>query len=266
MAESYAGGDAEPWLREADDVLDTPDLRLHTASGRGDLALRDGRYEDAVRWLGECRRIMATMPGVVPMESPCWLVWALAALGREDEARSVLAEVRQLPDLERWHTRPLLLDAAEALLAGDPARVGAIIETNADHLRPVDIGLMRLVGADLLHGPERVAWLCDALEIYDGLQMTPTAQRIRRLLRDAGAPVPRKRRSDPGVPAPLMARGVTTREAEELRLVGQGLSNSEIADELVLSVRTVEAHVSSLLTKLDVGRRAQLVALSIGDG
>jgi DNA-binding NarL/FixJ family response regulator/tetratricopeptide (TPR) repeat protein len=265
MAEAYCGGDPEPWLREADEVLPTPDLRLHTASGRGGIALNEGRYDDAIHWLEVSRDIMATMPGVVPMEAPCWLVWALAAAGRTDDAWRVLGEVRQLPDLGRWHTRPLLLDAAEALLEGDPAAVDAIVAANADHLVPSDIGVMRLVGAELVSDPHRTAWLREALEIFDAIGMTPVAQRIRRLLRDIGAPVPRKRRADPGVPAALVRRGVTSREAEVLRLVADGLSNAEIAEQLVVSVRTVEAHVSSLLTKLGVGRRAQLVAISIGD-
>jgi predicted ATPase/DNA-binding CsgD family transcriptional regulator len=53
--------------------------------------------------------------------------------------------------------------------------------------------------------------------------------------------------------------GVTRRESEVLALVGQRLSNREIADRLYISVRTVESHVSSLLTKLGVTERRDLV-------
>ncbi|HWB67059.1 MAG TPA: AAA family ATPase [Mycobacteriales bacterium] len=265
MAETYRGGDAEPWLRDAETMLSTADLRLHTASGRGDMALRDGRYDDAVRWLAECTEIMAAMPGIVPMDSPCWLVWALIAAGRENDARAALDDARQLPDLVRWHTRPVLLDAAAALLQGDAAAVDAIVAAAADHLTPSDIGTMRLLGAEVVTGERRVEWLREALEIFDTIGMTPTAQRVRRLLRDAGAPVPRMRRAGEGIPAALAARGVTRRETEVLQLLGDGLSNSQIADRLVLSVRTVEAHVSSLLAKCGVERRAQLVAISAAD-
>ena len=58
-----------------------------------------------------------------------------------------------------------------------------------------------------------------------------------------------------------MAR-VSEREAEVLAALGEHLSNAKIAGRLHLSVRTVETHVSSLLTKLDARSRGQLTALS----
>jgi non-specific serine/threonine protein kinase len=55
---------------------------------------------------------------------------------------------------------------------------------------------------------------------------------------------------------------VTAREREVLALLGDRLTNSEIADQLYISVRTVESHVSSLLTKLGVENRRALAAFS----
>ncbi|WP_018830305.1 response regulator [Salinispora tropica] len=52
---------------------------------------------------------------------------------------------------------------------------------------------------------------------------------------------------------------LTDREREVLTLVGRGLSNSEIADELVLSQATVKTYVTRLLSKLDARDRVQLV-------
>jgi DNA-binding NarL/FixJ family response regulator len=63
-------------------------------------------------------------------------------------------------------------------------------------------------------------------------------------------------------PAPSAARnldGVTAREREVLALIGAGLSNTEIAERLQLTVATVKSHVGRLLMKLQARDRAQLV-------
>jgi predicted ATPase/DNA-binding CsgD family transcriptional regulator len=60
----------------------------------------------------------------------------------------------------------------------------------------------------------------------------------------------------------LNEAGVSGREAEVLTLVGEHLTNSEIARRLFISVRTVESHVSSLLRKLDLADRRALAGLA----
>jgi DNA-binding NarL/FixJ family response regulator len=59
---------------------------------------------------------------------------------------------------------------------------------------------------------------------------------------------------------------LTPREREVLALVGRGLSNAEIADELVLSPLTAKTHVARLFSKLDARDRAQLVVLAYETG
>ncbi len=59
---------------------------------------------------------------------------------------------------------------------------------------------------------------------------------------------------------------LTTREREVLRLIGRGLSNRLIARELVLSEKTVKAHVSAILGKLGVADRTQAALLAVRDG
>jgi DNA-binding NarL/FixJ family response regulator len=59
---------------------------------------------------------------------------------------------------------------------------------------------------------------------------------------------------------------LTPREREVLALVGRGLSNAEIADELVLSPLTAKTHVARLFSKLDARDRAQLVVVAYENG
>jgi DNA-binding NarL/FixJ family response regulator len=71
------------------------------------------------------------------------------------------------------------------------------------------------------------------------------------------------RTGSPGSDAPADALFLTRREQDVLRLVAAGRSNREIADILSISERTVENHMSHILTKLDVESRtaAALVAV-----
>lgn len=60
--------------------------------------------------------------------------------------------------------------------------------------------------------------------------------------------------------------GLTARELEVLRLVAQGMSDSEIASDLVISPKTVSVHVSHILRKLGVNSRAKAAAIAYEDG
>lgn len=59
---------------------------------------------------------------------------------------------------------------------------------------------------------------------------------------------------------------LSDREIEVLSLLALGYTNQEIADRLVLSVRTVESHRSHILTKLRLSTRAELVAYALEHG
>jgi DNA-binding NarL/FixJ family response regulator len=67
------------------------------------------------------------------------------------------------------------------------------------------------------------------------------------------------------VPSKALAE-LTPREAEVLLLVGSGLSNGEIAEELVLSDATVKTHVKRIFSKLGLRDRVQAVVLAYDAG
>jgi DNA-binding NarL/FixJ family response regulator len=105
-----------------------------------------------------------------------------------------------------------------------------------------------------------VSWLLEAEAWFVAHGHRRVTSSVRGLLRRAGVPVGRGAAGrEAQVPDQLRRRGVTAREAEVLHLVAERLTNREIADRLYLSVRTVDRHVSSLLTKLGAGSRTHLV-------
>ncbi len=56
--------------------------------------------------------------------------------------------------------------------------------------------------------------------------------------------------------APIYPAGLTAREVEVLRLVAQGLTDAQVAEQLVISPRTVNFHLTSIYSKLGVSSRA----------
>jgi LuxR family maltose regulon positive regulatory protein len=78
---------------------------------------------------------------------------------------------------------------------------------------------------------------------------------VRRLLAAIGESVPA-----PSPVAQVLVEPLTERELEVLRLIAGGLSNREIASELVVAVSTVKSHINHIYGKLDVKNRVQAIA------
>jgi DNA-binding NarL/FixJ family response regulator len=101
------------------------------------------------------------------------------------------------------------------------------------------------------------------LEIFDRLGAAPAAARMRRQLRAGGSrAVPR----GPIAGTRANAAGLTRRQVEVLGLVGEGLSNTEIAGRLCISAKTAEHHVSAIMARLDVPTRQEAAAAARARG
>ena len=142
------------------------------------------------------------------------------------------------------------IEASRMITAGDdPARVVVLTTFDDDDyvygaLRAGASGfLVKDMALDDILTAIRVAAAGDAL-IAPGV--------TRRLIAQFTA------RPEPG-PPPRQLNGITEREREVLTLIGRGMSNSEIASHLFISMATVKAHVARLLTKLGARDRVQLV-------
>jgi DNA-binding NarL/FixJ family response regulator len=90
------------------------------------------------------------------------------------------------------------------------------------------------------------------------------APRLTRRLIEAF--IEQERSAPPAVTESSELEELTAREREVLTLVGRGLSNAEIAEELVLSPLTAKTHVARLFSKLRARDRAQLVVLAYENG
>ncbi len=63
--------------------------------------------------------------------------------------------------------------------------------------------------------------------------------------------------------APTYPAGLTAREVEVLRLVAQGLADAQVAEQLVISPRTVNWHLTSIYSKLGVSSRAAATRFAV---
>jgi DNA-binding CsgD family transcriptional regulator/tetratricopeptide (TPR) repeat protein len=177
------------------------------------------------------------------------LLPALERRGRERERGEVLRWLRRLGDpVEPFDGCPEVFAAG---LRGDwQAAAQAWADIGAPYERALELADSGLVEP-----------LLEALPVLDGLGAAPAAALVRKRLRDLGQTrVPR----GPQAVSRANPAGLTARQLEILRLLAGGLTNAEIAARLVLSVRTVDHHVSAVLAKLGVASRAEAAALDLG--
>lgn len=209
------------------------------------------------------------LPGGDQASGPAGGVWALLCQLDGDGTPGEVTDPELLVGDSVHFMGQAYLRYARAVAAGragdGEAAAALMVEGDGilgDHHWVRQLGRRLVAEAALADGwGDPVAWLREALAFFDHHGEERIASACRSLLRKAGAPVPRRRGKAEAPPA-LRALGVTTREIEVLRLLGEGLSNKEIAGRLYLSPRTVERHVANLADKAGVERRSQLVAFA----
>jgi len=218
-----------------------------------------------------------------------WLAWSGAVLGQADGAlawgryyRAIGDATRACVETERALAlaaaprQPLVLLAAHRVL-GELAREAGTYREAASHLKTA------LTLADACGSPYERARTLIALGALQQAMGEPataaaTLAEARAVsgwlgVRFAPQPVAALASSAPtsAAPplshpeyAPLYAAGLTAREAEVLALLARGNTNSDIAANLSLSVRTVERHIANIYAKIGAHNRSAAVAYAVG--
>ena len=194
------------------------------------------------------------------LEDPCFsglasMFTAIAALQAGDPARGADAVRRALAD---WQGRGYAIHEVQALdvlawasaAGGDPTTAGRFhaiaAHERADRGWATSLAEAAWHTAAEEHTPDRDAFAAGA-QGADGLTLDDA---ITQALRSRGA----RLRPDSGWPS------LTPTELEVVALVGDGLSNPEIAERLFMSRSTVKTHLNHVFTKLGVSTRAELAA------
>ncbi len=188
----------------------------------------------------------------------------LEVVGEAADGQQALARAQELrPDVILMDIRMPIMDGIEAtarlrdLQLDPPPRV--LVLTTFD-LDEYVYGALRAGAAGFLLKDAPRERLVDAIRVIHAGEALPSPSITRHPIEDYA------RRSDPIEPPDALLGELTPREREVLILVARGLSNSEIAERLVVTEATVKSHVGSVLMKLGLRDRVQAVVLAYESG
>ena len=204
---------------------------------------------------------VAAMTGLRPFAAE--LVEAYARAGKPDRGRRMLAAT--LP-VALGSTQPRLVASmrrAQGILEDDEDAFQAAFDAHAGWSNHFEEGRTHLAYGEHLRRRRRRsearAELKMAMAQLQEVGSILWAERALAELRLAGERLPARPQ-----PRPDAVERMTQQEGEVLELVRAGLSNREIAERLVLSVKTIEGHLTTIYGKLGVASRAQALAALAG--
>ena len=179
----------------------------------------------------------------------------------ENGAQAVGLAHRRHPDVILMDIRMPVLDGIEATrkLVADGLQARVIVLTTFDLDEYVHAAI-RAGASGFLLKDVTPASLLEAIEIVAQGDALLAPSVTRRLLERFATTLPVGDRSTEALAE------LTAREVEVLRLLAAGLSNAEIAAELVVSEATVKTHISSVLRKLGLRDRVQAVIVAYETG
>ncbi|WP_354697667.1 Transcriptional regulatory protein LnrK [Paraconexibacter sp. AEG42_29] len=180
-----------------------------------------------------------------------------------DGAEAVDLARTERPDIVLMDVRMPRMDGLEATAAitADPALAGTrVIVLTTFELDEYVFGALRAGASGFLLKDLEPVELLAAIRVVAGGEAL-IAPRVTRRLIEAFAAQPER-----ALREPVELSELTDREREVLALVGQGLSNQEIAAELIVSPLTAKTHVSRTMNKLGARDRAQLVVTAYESG
>ena len=188
----------------------------------------------------------------------------LEFVGEASNGEQAVAVARQQrPDVLLMDVRMPVLDGIDATrrIAGEEATqaVRVIVLTTFDLDDYVYRALRAGASGFLLKDTSPEQLLAAIRVVADGGALLDP-QLTRRLIAEFAA------RPASGTASRRIVKLLTAREIEVLGLVGRGLTNTEIAERLVVSIFTAKTHVSRILTKLGVRDRSQLVIAAYESG
>jgi DNA-binding NarL/FixJ family response regulator len=179
-----------------------------------------------------------------------------------DGAAGVRIAQRERPDVVLMDIQMPILDgvAATRQLADlDGVRVLILTTFSLDEYV---VDALRAGASGFLLKDVKAADLVEAIRVVAAGEAIVAPAITRRLVERFVSQMP----AMVGQPAPAQLDGLTEREVDVLRLVARGMSNVEIAAELVVTETTVKTHVHHLLTKVGARDRVQLVVLAYETG